>query len=71
FWNVNLPHLSPEAEFPEVIFCQACTKPLPVNYRRQDDNFYYIGEYGNRERTPNSDVDICFSGKIAVTKLRV
>ncbi|MFM5886711.1 MAG: 5'/3'-nucleotidase SurE, partial [Dolichospermum sp.] len=34
-------------------------------------NFYYIGEYGNRERTPNSDVDICFSGKIAVTKLRV
>jgi len=71
FWNVNLPHLSPEEAFPEVIFCQPCTKPLPVNYRIQDNDFYYTGDYGNRERTPNSDVDICFSGKIAVTKLRV
>ena len=71
FWNVNLPHLLPQQADPEVVFCQPCTKPLPVNYRMEGDDFYYTGEYGKRERTPNSDVDICFSGKIAVTKLRV
>ncbi|GAB1541337.1 5'/3'-nucleotidase SurE [Scytonema sp. NUACC21] len=71
FWNVNLPHLSPEEPDPEVVFCQPCTKPLPVNYRIEGDNFYYVGEYGKRDRTPGSDVDICFSGKVAVTKLKI
>lgn len=32
---------------------------------------YYVGEYGKRDRTPGSDVDVCFSGNIAVTQLRV
>lgn len=71
FWNVNLPHLLPGEPYPEVVLCQPCTRPLPVNYRIEGDNFYYVGEYGKRDRTPGSDVDVCFSGNIAVTKLRV
>lgn len=71
FWNVNLPHLSPESPQPEVMFCQSCTKPLPVNYRIEGDALYYKGEYAKRDRTPHSDVDICFSGKIAITKLKL
>jgi 5'-nucleotidase len=71
FWNVNLPHLPPEAAEPEVVFCRPCNKPLPVNYRTEGDKFYYVGEYASREKTPGSDVDICFSGKIAVTQLTV
>ncbi|MGB3639836.1 MAG: 5'/3'-nucleotidase SurE [Rivularia sp. (in: cyanobacteria)] len=71
FWNVNLPHLPPEAAEPEVVFCRPCNKPLPVNYRTEGDKFYYVGEYASRERTPGSDVDICFSGKIAVTQLTI
>jgi 5'-nucleotidase len=71
FWNVNLPHLQPGEPEPEMVFCQPCTKPLPVNYRIEGNNFYYVGEYGKRARTPGSDVDVCFSGNIAVTKLRV
>ena len=71
FWNVNLPHLSPGSPQPEVIFCESCTKPLPINYRMEENNLYYNGEYAKREKTPNSDVDVCFSGKIAVTKLRL
>ncbi|MGM3304977.1 5'/3'-nucleotidase SurE [Anabaena sp. WFMT] len=71
FWNVNLPHLLPESPDPEVVFCQPCTKPLPVNYRIEGDNFYYVGEYGKRSRTLGSDVDVCFSGNIAITQLRV
>ena len=71
FWNVNLPHLSPGSPQPEVIFCQPCTKPLPVNYRVEGNALYYKGEYAKREKTPYSDVDICFSGKIAVTRLKL
>ncbi|BAZ49063.1 stationary-phase survival protein SurE [Nostoc sp. NIES-4103] len=71
FWNVNLPHLQPGEPYPELVFCQPCTKPLPVNYRIDGDEFYYVGEYGKRDRTPGSDVDVCFSGNIAVTQLRV
>ncbi|KYC41650.1 5'/3'-nucleotidase SurE [Scytonema hofmannii PCC 7110] len=71
FWNVNLPHLMPGEPDPEVVFCQPCTKPLPINYRIEGDNFYYYGEYAKRDRTPGSDVDICFSGKIAITQLKI
>ena len=71
FWNVNLPHLQPGEPDPKIVFCQPCTKALPINYRLDGDDFYYVGEYGKRDRIPGTDVDICFSGNIAITKLRV
>lgn len=71
FWNVNLPHLQPGEPKPQIVFCQPCTKALPVKYRIDGNDFYYVGEYGKRDRTPNSDVDVCFAGNIAVTQLRV
>ncbi|NET72132.1 MAG: 5'/3'-nucleotidase SurE [Sphaerospermopsis sp. SIO1G2] len=71
FWNVNLPHLLPGDADPQIVFCQPCTKPLPVNYRIEGDNFYYTGEYSKRDRTPDSDVDVCFAGNIAITQLKV
>lgn len=71
FWNVNLPHLEPEKPEPEIIFCQPSVAPLPVKYRVQGNEFHYIGEYAKRDRSPGTDVDVCFSGNIAVTQLRV
>lgn len=71
FWNVNLPHLEPGDPDPEVVFCHPCTQPLPANYRVEGDNFYYVGEYAKRDRAPGTDVDVCFSGKIAITQLRL
>ena len=71
FWNVNLPHLEPGDPKPDVVFCEPCTKPLPVNYRVEGDTYYYVGEYQKRDRTPGTDVDVCFSGNIAVTKIRL
>lgn len=71
FWNVNLPHLEPGDPDPDVVFCEPCTRPLPVNYRVEGDNFYYVGEYAKRDRTPGTDVDACFSGHIAVTQIRL
>lgn len=69
FWNVNLPHLEPGDPDPEVVFCQPSTQPLPVDYRIEGENFYYVGEYAKRDRTPGTDVDACFSGYIAITQL--
>jgi 5'-nucleotidase len=71
FWNVNLPHLTPGSPEPEIVFCLLCSQPLPVQYRVEGEHLYYIGEYSQRARDPNADVDVCFSGNIAVTLLRL
>ncbi|NET58854.1 MAG: 5'/3'-nucleotidase SurE [Symploca sp. SIO2E6] len=71
FWNVNFPHLEPGAPDPELVFCQPSKSPLPINYRVEGNKYYYQGEYQKRDRTPGTDVDICFSGKIAITQLRL
>ena len=69
YWNVNLPHLEPGSPDPELVFCKPCTQPLPVDFRIEENDFYYCGEYANRKRDRGSDVDICFSGSIAITQL--
>lgn len=71
FWNVNLPYVEPGEPDPEIVFCQPSTQPLPIKYRVEGDAFYYIGDYGQRDRAPNTDVDVCFSGKIAVTQIKL
>jgi len=71
FWNVNLPHLKSDAPMPEMVLCQPCTQPLPAQYRVEGDSVHYVGDYASRDRTPGSDVDVCFSGRIAVTQIRL
>lgn len=71
FWNVNLPHLEPGAPEPEMVFCNLCTQPLPVEYVIEGDYLRYVGEYSKRARDPGSDVDVCFSGHIAITQLKL
>ena len=71
FWNVNLPHLEPGAAEPKIVLCQTSIDPLPVEFRAEGDLYYYQGEYAKRDRTPGTDVDICFSGNIAVTLIKV
>ncbi|BAZ43260.1 stationary-phase survival protein SurE [Chondrocystis sp. NIES-4102] len=71
FWNVNLPHLEPDQPEPKIIVCEASIAPLPVNFQIKDNIYYYQGEYAKRDRTPGTDVDICFSGNIAVTLIKL
>ncbi len=71
FWNVNLPHLEPSQPEPKIILCQPSIAPLPVDYRLEEDTYYYQGKYSDRDRTPGTDVDICFGGNIAVTLIRL
>jgi 5'-nucleotidase len=72
FYNVNLPHLSPQAPEPEIVFCPLDPHPLPLSYRHEEDGrLYYNGDYHGRERAPGADVDVCFSGRIAITSMRL
>jgi 5'-nucleotidase len=72
FYNVNLPHLTADADDPEVVWCDLDPNPLPLNYRHEEESgLYFAGDYRLRERTPGADVDVCFSGSIAVTPVRL
>lgn len=71
YWNVNLPHLEPNSDEPEIIFCEGGTLPLPVEYYFDGEHYHYQGEYGKRLRKKESDVDVCFSGNIAVSQLKL
>lgn len=79
YWSVNLPHLSAEqtgspeqaGEMPPTVDCPLDGNPLPISYRREDERLIYSGNYHQRQRDPGSDVDECFSGRIAVVRLTV
>jgi 5'-nucleotidase len=71
FWNVNLPHPATGAPEPQVVFCPLQAGPLPLSFRADGDCLHYAGNYHERHRQRGSDVDVCFSGNIAVTRLAV
>jgi 5'-nucleotidase len=71
FWNVNLPHCLTVDTLPELVFCQPSFDPLAIAYQVQGDELVYRGVYRDRPRTPGTDVDVCFSGNIAITQLQV
>jgi 5'-nucleotidase len=71
YWNVNFPHLPPDADEPESVDCPLELLPLPLSYRTEDDGHRYNGDYHRRPRRPGSDVDVCFGGRIAVTRMHL
>ncbi|WP_030007190.1 5'/3'-nucleotidase SurE [Picosynechococcus sp. NKBG042902] len=70
FWNVNFPHLTADSD-PEIIFCERSTDPMQVRYEARDQQFHYVGSYPERPRAAGTDVDVCFSGNIAVTQISI
>ncbi len=76
-FNVNLPHLEKDAPPPAAVFCGLDPGPLNVSYRVSgslDDGTLeavYDGNYHGRARRPGRDVDVCFGGQIAVTRIPV
>ena len=71
FWNVNLPHLTPDEPEPRVVRCLLEAGPLPLSFRHDGDLLHYDGNYHQRARGLDSDVAVCFGGNIAVTRLTV
>jgi len=69
FWNVNFPHAPDVRRLAGPQLCSPEPQPLPVEYRPQDDGYFYCGRYAERPRSPGRDVDICFGGGIALSKL--
>lgn len=78
FWNVNFPHLPPgPAPMPEIVPCQPARSPLRVDYRAEPADagtqvaFHYTGVYASRPQDPGSDVEACFRGRIALSRLSI
>lgn len=76
FWNVNFPHLPADAaELPPRVRCEPARSPLNVSYARREDAerhiFDYTASYAERPRDPGSDVEACFSERVAVSMLGI
>jgi len=69
-YNVNLP-FAPESEDPEIVLCAPDPSPHDVRFDSVDGAFQYAGKFLNRPRERGLDVDVVFSGKIAVSVLTV
>ena len=55
-----------------MIWCPLDPKPLPLNYRHEEETgLYFAGDYNLRGRTPKADVDVCFNGNIAVSQVKL
>jgi len=71
FWNVNLPMPNASGDEPEVVHCSLDPSPLVLSFREEEELLHYNGSYSQRACRPGMDVDVCFSGKIAVTSMVV
>lgn len=71
FWNVNFPSLPEGAGDPPIIFCDHLGSSLHVVYERVEGGFRYSGNYHARVRDPGSDVEACFSGAIAISRVKL
>ncbi len=70
FYNVNLPDVDQDA-LPEIVFCDVDPHPLPVRYREEGGRLRYHACYHERLRKAGHDVDVCFSGRISISRIRL
>lgn len=71
FWNVNLPSPITTDGAVAYRFCPADKHPHRYRYTKDADGYHYEGVIHDRPRTAGSDVDVCFSGMIAVTRMEI
>lgn len=77
FWNVGFPHLPPgDLPLPERVSAMPCRSPLNVAYEataldEDSTSFHYSARYADRPADAASDVEVCFGGRIAVSRLKV
>lgn len=74
FWNVNFPHHPPAPRpLPERAHCQPARSPLNVSFQSEPKAdatlYHYTARYGERPQDERSDVEMCFSGRVAVSRL--
>lgn len=69
FWNVNLPHPVDEAVGCEVVHCPNDPSPHAVRYENRGERFVYAGDFHTRPRRPGHDIDVCFGGRVAISRI--
>ncbi len=71
FWNMNLPSpIDSKAKVPWQL-CLRDRHAHTYGFRKKNGYYHYEGIMHDRPRSTGSDVDICFSGKIAVTLMEI
>ena len=71
FWNANLPHPADEAIDCEIVECRLDPSPSGVRFEPSAEGFTWNGDYHNRPRLPGMDIDTCFGGRVALTRLHL
>ncbi len=67
--NVNFPDPRSAAQTPEIVECGLDPNPLPSKYESTPEGYLYASRYRERLCTEGCDVDVCFRGEIAVSRL--
>ena len=67
YWPI-LPAIASSKPLPDIVYCGRDNNPMPLDYRIDGDAFHYNAAYFQRPRAAGTDVDVCFSGSIAVTQ---
>lgn len=71
YWNINLPHPPNNSSPLKYAICPLDKNPHDYTYSKIADSFQYQGIIHDRPRDKGGDVDVCFSGRISVTKLEI
>ncbi|MCA9512060.1 MAG: 5'/3'-nucleotidase SurE [Myxococcota bacterium] len=77
YWNANLPDpTGPEGTAAairagEIVECPVDTSPSPVGFERTSRGVAWRADYHARPRRAHHDIDVCFGGRIALTRLRI
>ena len=69
FWSANLPDPLPGRPGDEIVECELDASPSAVGYERTPPGFVWRADYHDRPRRAGRDIDVCFGGRISLTRL--
>lgn len=67
YWNINIPDTATES--PNMVRCEPDPTPLDFEFTKTGDTFRFVSSYHDRPRSTNGDIDTCFRGDVAVSKI--
>jgi len=71
FWSANLPDPLPGRPADEIVECALDTSPGAIGYQPTANGYQWDANYHERPRKPGADIDTCFGGRIALTRLQL
>jgi 5'-nucleotidase len=71
YWNVNLPCPPDGSTRHEIVFCPLDPSPHDFEYETRDGHLHWVSDFHSRPRRPGHDIDVCMSGRIAVSEIAI